>query len=423
MSQLKVVGQNVKKKDVKEKVLGTAIFAADIKMDGMLYGKTLRSKVPHGIVKKINVSQALELPGVHAVLTEQDIPGVNKAGIIVKDEPVLVGIGQRIRKIGDPLAIVAAETEEIAEAALDLIEVEVEELPAVFSPLDAMKDDAPKLYEKGNIMAVRRIVKGDVAEAFKNCDVIVEQDYTTSMVEHAYIETEAGVAKMEGDVVNVWVCTQNPHYDRKDVAYNLNIGLNQARIIQTTTGGGFGGKLDVTVHVHVALLAKATKRPVKMVYSRRESISNTVKRHPFIMKYKTGCDKDGKLIAWQTEIIGDTGAYASYGPGTLTRAAVHATGPYEIPNVKVEAYTVYTNNPQAGAMRGFGVPQVAFAHESQMNLLAEKLGISPLEIRMKNAFIPGSITATGSKLEHSVGLKSTMESAKQAAEKVLGDKF
>lgn len=419
MKNLKVVGKSVEKKDVRDKVLGKAKFSADMKMEGMLYGKTLRSTIPHGVLKNIDISKAKVLSGVHAVLTNVDIPGANSTGIIVKDEPVLVGIGEKIRKIGDPLAIVAAETEEIAKKALELIEVQIEELPPVFCPFEAMKKEAPKVYEKGNVLAVRRIIKGDVEAVFSECDVVVEKEYKTSMVEHSYIEPEAGVATYDGDVVTVWCCTQNPHYDRKDVARNLNIGFNKARVIQAVTGGGFGGKLDVTVQVHLALLAVATKRPVKMVYSRVESITSTVKRHPFTMKYKSGCDASGKLLALQCEIVGDTGAYASYGPGTLTRAAVHAGGPYEIPNVKIEAYTVYTNNPQAGAMRGFGVPQVAFAHESQMDQLAERLGISPLNIRQINALRAGSITATGSELTQSVGILSTLEAVSEKAKEVL----
>lgn len=419
MVDYSVVGKSVLKKDALEKTLGKAVFADDIFFENMLYGRSLRSNVPHGILKSINISQAQKLPGVHAVLTALDIAGTNNFGIIIKDEPVLVGINQKIRRIGDNLALVAAETEEIAEEALSLIKVEIEELPGVFCPLAAMKEDAPKVYEKGNIMAVRNIIKGDVEQAFAQCAHIAEKEYRTPMVEHAYIETESGVATYDGDIITVWVCTQNPHYDQKEIARNLKIGMNKVRVIQAATGGGFGGKLDISVQVHLALLAKATKRPVKMVYSRKESISNTVKRHPYIMKIKSGCDKEGKLLAWDCQIIGDTGAYASYGPGTLTRSAVHCTGPYEVPNVKIEAYTVYTNNTQAGAMRGFGVPQVAFAHESQMDIMAELAGISPLEIRLLNAFRPGSITATGCELKDSVGIVPTLEKIAEKAREIF----
>lgn len=419
MVDYSVVGKSVLKKDALDKALGKAVFADDITFSNMLYGRSLRSKVPHGILKSIDISKAKKLPGVHAVLTAEDIPGTNNFGIILKDEPVMVGIDQKIRRVGDSLALVAAETEEIAEQALDLIEVEVEELPGVFCPVEAMKEDAPKVYEKGNVLAARTIVKGDVEQAFAQCAHVVEKLYKTVPVEHAYIETEAGVATYDGDLITVWVCTQNPHYDQKEIARNLKIGMNKVRVIQAATGGGFGGKLDISVQVHLALLTKATKRPVKMVYSRKESISNSVKRHPYIMKIKAGCDKEGKLLAWDCEIIGDTGAYASYGPGTLTRSAVHGTGPYEVPNVKIKAYTVYTNNTQAGAMRGFGVPQVAFAHESQMDILAELVGITPLEMRLKNALRVGSLTATGSELKESVGIVPTLERVAEKAREIF----
>ncbi|MCX7779672.1 MAG: molybdopterin-dependent oxidoreductase [Negativicutes bacterium] len=411
MSEFKVVGQSVPKADALDKVIGRAKFAADISFPGMLYAKALRSPVAHGILQHIDYSAAAALPGVAAVLTGKDVPGANNFGIIIKDEPVIVKNGEKIRKIGDTLALVAAENEAIAEQALALIKVDIEELTPVLCPIAAMQPDAPKIYDKGNVLAVRKIVKGDTEAGFRDSAVVVQQQYKTQMVEHAYIEPEAGIALFDGDVVTMWVSTQNPHYDAKEVARNLNIGLNKVRVIQAATGGGFGGKLDVSVQVHLAMLAVVTRRPVRMVYSRTESIKNSVKRHPYTITMKTGADANGRLTAFECTIIGDTGAYASYGPGTLTRSAVHATGPYEIPNVKITAYTVYTNNPQAGAMRGFGVPQVAFAHEAQMDMLAEKVGISPLEIRLLNALRPGSLTATGQYLEQSVGIVSTLEAA------------
>lgn len=419
MSDFKVIGQSVRKLDAIEKATGKAKFAADIHFDNMLYVAVLRSKIPHGILRSINIAAAKALPGVASVLTGQDVPGANSFGIILKDEPVMVAINQKIRKMGDALALVAAETAEIAEKALDLIVVEIEELPAVFCPVQAMSETAPKVYEKGNILGVRKIRKGDADQAFANCAVVVEQEYKTQMQEHCYIEPEAGVAKWENGLLTMWVSTQNPHYDAKEVARNLNIPLNRVRVIQATTGGGFGGKLDISIQVYIGLMAVATNRPVKLVYSREESISNSVKRHPMIIRMKTGAGADGKLQAMECNIIGDTGAYASYGPGVLTRTAVHATGPYEVPNVKIDAYTVYTNNPAAGAMRGFGVPQVAFVHESQMDMLAEKVGISPLDIRLLNALKPGSVTPTGDTLTQGVGAAPTMEAAACKAKDVI----
>lgn len=421
MQEFNVVGKSVIRKDALDKVLGKTQFAADIKLPGMLYAKILRSKVPHAILKSVDTSAAESLPGVYAVLTAKDVPGSNSHGIILKDEPVLAH--DKIRKIGEPLAVVAAESEKIAEQALALITVEFEEIPAVFDPEEAMKPDAPKVHEKGNIVQLRKIRKGDVEKAFAEADIVIENVYRTQMQEHAYIEPEAGVAYLDRDVVVLNVSTQNPHFDRKEVSRNLSLPVNKVRIVQTTTGGGFGGKLDISVQVYIALLSIRTKRPVKLVYSREESLVASTKRHPCVIYYKTAADKNGKLLAVDATIIGDTGAYASYGPGTITRSAVHATGPYEVPNVKVDAYTVYTNNPTAGAMRGFGVPQVAFAHEQQMDMLAEKAGINPIQVRLLNALRPGSVTGTGQVLDSGVGIGETINKAYEKAKEIAGDIF
>ena len=432
------MGASVARKDAVQKVTGQAMFAADIVRPGMLYAKVLRSTVPHAVLKALDITEAAAYPGVVKVLTAADIPGASGegtllkgeicsdrdacfplvrpcgVGIILKDEPVLVH--EKIRRIGDAIALVAAETEQAAEAALKLIKVSLQELPAVFDPIEAMKPDAP-LVHSNNILTVRKIRKGDVEAAFANADVILENRYQTQSVEHAYIEPEAGVAEYDGSMLTMWVSTQNVHFDRKEVARTMNMDVNRVRIIQAVTGGGFGGKLDISVQCYLALLAYHTRRPVKMVYSREESMVASAKRHPYIIDYKTAATKDGKWTALKATIIADTGAYASYGPGVITRAAVHATGPYEVPNVWIDAYAVYTNNPMAGAMRGFGVPQVAFAHESQLDQLAEKLGLSPLAVRLKNVLVPGGTTATGQVLKHSVGIKETLLQAAQTAQK------
>lgn len=415
--EFEVIGKSLRRVDVVEKALGKARFCADLSFPGMLHAKVLRSKVPHGIIKRIDVSKALQMEGVRAVLTADDVPGANNHGIILKDEPVLVK--DRIRKVGDPIALVAADTLKIAEKALEAIQVEIEELEPVFDPFEAMKEDAPKLYEKGNILSTARIIKGDVEEGFRNSDVVIAQRYRTGRVEHAYIEPEVCIGKVDGDLITVWGSTQNTHFDQKEIARNLGISINKVRVIQAVTGGGFGGKLDISAQVHVALLALKTGRPVKLVYTREESIQCSPKRHPYVIDIKTGARKDGKLMALEATIVADTGAYASYGPGVLTRGAVHITGPYEIPNVKVQGFAVYTNNPTSGAMGGFGVPQVAFAHEQQMDQLAEKLNMDPVQIRLINAFRPGSITATGQKLEHSVGIIETIKKATEKAQELF----
>lgn len=417
MGDLNVIGKSVEKKDSLSKVLGTAKFAADIEFENMLFGAVKRSEVPSAVLKNIDTSKAKALPGVAAVLTYKDIPGGNRIGIIIKDEPILVD--DNIRRIGDALAIVAAETKEIAEEALKLIEVEYEELKPVFSIDDALKEDSHKVHGTTNILMEKHLLKGDVGKAFEECDVIVENTYQTNYVAHMFIEPEAGIAKYENGIVSVWCSTQNPHFDRGEVARMLNMPQNKVRVIQAVTGGGFGGKLDISVQCHAALLSYYTGRPVKFVTDREESMKVSSKRHPIKMNVKTGAKKDGTILAMQAYFTSDTGAYASYGPAVITRAMTHMSGPYFIPNVKLDATFVYTNNPMAGAYRGFGVPQAAIAHEGQMDALAEKLGMSPVDIRLKNALRVGDFTPTNQQLLDSVGIVETIEKAVEKAKEVI----
>lgn len=411
------VGASIKKQDAISKVTGAAMFAADIKKPGMLFAKVLRSQVAHAELLGIDTSEARHQPGVVRVLTADDVPGPNGHGIIIKDEPVLCK--DKIRRVGDALALIVAESEEAAVAACTFVKVNYRELPAVFDAREAMQPGAPVVHT-ANVLGAPRIRKGDVEAAFARSDIIVEKTYTTQMVEHAYIEPEAGVGEYDGDMLTLWVSTQNVHFDRKEVARNLDLPVNKVRIVQAVTGGGFGGKLDISVQCFLALAAYHTGRPVKMVYTREESMISSAKRHPYYIEYKTGATRDGKLLAVKALIIGDTGAYASYGPAVLIRAAVHATGPYEVPNVWVDAFAVYTNNPMAGAMRGFGVPQMAFVHESQMDQIAELAGISPVEVRQLNCLRPGSMTATGQVLENSVGILETVRRSAEQAGVICG---
>lgn len=411
-----VVGKSVLRVDGKAKVLGQSQYATDLELPGALYLKVLRSEVAHAVVKGIDVSEAMKIPGVVRIFTYVDIPGSNGYGIIIKDQPVLT---DRVRFIGDAVALVAAETLVAAEQALKAIRLDLEELRPVYDIWSALADNAPSIHDKGNILSVNHIRKGDAELALKQAEVVVKQRYTTQRVEHAYIETEAGAAYLDNDILVIRAGTQNPHYDRRDVAQVLGLPMNRVRIVQTTTGGGFGGKLDISVQCFLGLAALKLGRPVKIAFDRRESFMATAKRHPFIIDYTSAASKEGKLLAAKVVIAGDTGAYASYGPATLNRAAVHATGPYEVPNVEIEARCIYTNNPFSGAMRGFGTPQVAFAVESQMDLLAQALGISPLEIRRRNVLQPGSVTATGQKLMNSVGISKTLEAAWQKALQVM----
>ncbi|WP_413782509.1 xanthine dehydrogenase family protein molybdopterin-binding subunit [Anaeroselena agilis] len=415
--RLSGVGDSVLKSDALAKVTGAAIFAADIKRPGLAFAKVVRSEIAHAVIEDIDVAAAAATPGVLAVLTAKDIPGTNGVGIIIKDEPMLAG--DKIRRRGDALALVVAESEKIAIDAGKKVRVTCKELPAYFDPYAAMATGAVPLHGSSNVLTVRKIRKGDVEAAFAASAVIVEKRYTTQWVEHAYIEPEAGVAEYDGNVITIWVSSQNVHFDRREVARNMDLGVHQVRIVQAVTGGGFGGKLDISVQCYLALAAYKTRRPVKMVWQREESMTASAKRHPYWIDYKVGADASGKWLALKATVVGDSGAYASYGPAVLTRAAVHATGPYEVPNVFVDAYAVYTNNPQAGAMRGFGVPQMAFAHESHMDLLAEELGMPPYAIRAVNVLRPGGTTATGQVLNHSVGIEATLNQACAQADKLF----
>ncbi|HWR39552.1 MAG TPA: xanthine dehydrogenase family protein molybdopterin-binding subunit [Patescibacteria group bacterium] len=406
MAELSVVGKSVIRKDALDKVLGRTRYSADLKMPGMLHAKVLRSTVPHARVIRVDTARAEALPGVHAVLTAKDVPGPNGHGIIFKDEPVLVS--DKIRKIGDPLAVVAAETEAIAAEAIKRIEVEMEELPGVFDPVEAMQDDSPKIHGDSNILALRKILRGHPDEVFARAEIVVEGEYQTQMQEHSYIEPEAGIAYLDEDVVVIKASTQNTHFDCREIARNLALPQSRVRMVQAPTGGGFGGKLDVSVQIHLGLLALKTRRPVKLVYTREESFIASSKRHPCRIRYRTAADRNGKLLAVDVQVVGDTGAYSSYGPAPITRLAVHAAGPYEVPNARIYAYTVYTNNPTAGAMRGFGVPQISFAYEQQMDRIAEKAGISPLEVRLRNSLRRGSVTVTGQVLDIEGSLGDTL---------------
>lgn len=401
------VGESIPRVDALDKVLGKALFAADLKMEGLLHMKVLRSDRPHARIKEINNERARGMEGVVGIFTHKDIPGKNRIGIINKDHPVLAE--EKVRFVGDAIALVVAHTEREAERALGEIRVEYEDLPPIFEPEEALHA-ATLIHEKGNLLYQRDIVKGDVAKGFSEADLVIERTYSTPMLEHAYLEPDAGVGWIDGEGrITVYASTQNPHYDHREIVACLGLNPSQVRSIQATTGGGFGSKLDVTVQCFIALAVYHLRRPVRLVYTREEAFLATAKRHPLIMRYKTAARQDGRLVAMDIDILGDTGAYGSYGIAVASRAAIHATGPYEVPHVKVRSRMAYTNHPFCGAMRGFGVPQVAFAHEAQMETLAEELGMDPFQIRLLNAFDRGSETATGQVLKESVGIKECLQ--------------
>jgi len=409
------VNKSIKRVDAYEKVTGKAKFAADLFFPNMLYGKVLRSKYPHARIVKVNIKKALACPGVKAVITAEDVPN-NKFGVIIQNQQVLAQ--KEVLYIGDGIAVVAAETKEAAAKAIELIEVEYKELPGIFNPEEAEKKDAPLIHLEleNNQVVHHRLRKGDTEKGFAQAEIILEREYTTQFVEHGYIEPESLVAvpHEHNTLVTIYGSVQNPFSCRNAVASVLKVPLNKVRIIQNHMGGSFGGKDEVmsSMAARAALLALKTDRPVKMVNTRDESILESYKRHPYKMKYKVGATKEGKLVAMEIKCLADSGAYACQTPFVTWRSVVQATGPYELPNVKTDTYGYYTNNVYTGAMRGYGSPQIIFAQESLMDELAEKLKMTPRELRLKNIYHNNSITASGQKLDnHQVSLEEVINKA------------
>jgi CO/xanthine dehydrogenase Mo-binding subunit len=413
---LSVVGRSIPRIDAKEKVTGKLLYCADYPQEGFLHGKVLRSPYPHALIKAIRIEKAKELPGVGAVLTAKDVPGRNGFGSIIPDQPVICG--DKVRFVGDGVVLVAAETEDIAYKALSLIEVEYEPLPTVFDPREAIQSGAPLIHKNGNLLLHSKLRKGDVEKGFSEADVILERTYKVPFVEHAYMEPDVTMAipKPDGTMV-IQGPMQSPFSVRRNVAAVLGVPINRVQVKSIPMGGGFGGKSDSPIDIgcRAAVLAVRTGRPVRLSLEREEVTLQTSKRHPHIMEIKIGAKKDGTLTAFEGRIYNEQGAYASSGPllppagGVNVHSMIMMPGPYEIPNCRVDAYLCYTNHPFGGAMRGYGAPQVCFAHESIIDELALELGINPLEIRRKNAFKLGSFTATGQILNQSVGLPETLE--------------
>lgn len=417
-----VIGHSHVRPEALDKVTGKALYTDDLKFPGMLIGVTKRSGVPHGIITKLNVDAARKVPGVVAVLTAEDIPGQINHGLVIQDWPTLVGIGQKVRYVGDAIAIVAAETKEAAEEALDKIEVEYQLLPVITSAVQANEPGVEKIHESGNLLKHIKVRKGDIEKGFEESDVIIERTFHTGIVDHAFIEPECSIARVTEDGrIEVYVGSQIPYQDRSQIAAVMNMPEDRIRVKGMMIGGGFGGKEDIMGQIHAALLAWKTKRPVKILYDRHESLVVHPKRHATQITVKMGAKRDGTLVAVKTELYGDTGAYASLGEKVMTRATTHSTGPYTIPHVKADCFAMYTNNPPAGAFRGFGVLQSAFAIETTIDELAETLGIHPVEIRLKNALKVGSVTNTGQLLKDSVGLVECIDKTWAEMQRLGGD--
>jgi CO/xanthine dehydrogenase Mo-binding subunit len=401
------IGQSVPRLDGIAKASGAFRYAGDIRLRDALVAKVLRSPHPHALIKAIDTSEAAIQPGVRTILTYRDVPGPNIFGSTIPDQPVLCY--DKVRFVGDALSIVAADSEEEAELALQHIKVDYIPLPIISTPQQALMANAPKIHDKGNLAHRVEYSVGNVKDAFGKADLIVAERYHTSRQKHMYVETEAGFSFPTEGGVEVYAATQQPFQDRVQICRALSLRESDVRVVGMDLGGGFGGKEEITVQIHLALLAMKTKRPVRMIWTREESGIAATTRHPMDIEYKTAFRKDGVLIGNEAHLIADTGAYMSYGPTVIEVGSGQANGPYRIPNTHVEGLCVYTNNPPAGAMRGFGVAQVNFAFETQLDIAAERLRLDPVALRKLNALTQGELDGMGALPITRPRLKETLE--------------
>ncbi|GLB28418.1 selenium-dependent xanthine dehydrogenase [Lacrimispora amygdalina] len=412
------VGQRVHRLDVPEKVLGYGEYVDDMEVEGLIYGSAVRSRYPRARILSIDSSRAKALPGVRAVLTAKDVPGRNKVGHLKKDWDTMIPEGEITRYVGDAVCLVAADTPEILEEAKRLIKIDYEELPGVFSPQEALKPDAPLVHDTGNILAHEHLVRGDAKKAIESSAYSVTMHYDTPFTEHAFLEPECAIAIVDREKQEavIYSSDQGTYDTQKECAGMLGWELSKVHVINKLVGGGFGGKEDMSVQHHAALLSYYTGRPVKVKLTRKESMMVHPKRHPASMEFTTACDENGYLTGMTATVITDTGAYASLGGPVLQRLCTHAAGPYNYQNIDIEGTAVYTNNPPAGAFRGFGVTQSCFAIECNLNLLAEKAGITPWEIRYRNAIRPGQELPNGQIAAEGTALVETLLAVKDIYE-------
>ncbi|HEX9027187.1 MAG TPA: selenium-dependent xanthine dehydrogenase [Clostridium sp.] len=406
------MNERAKRIDASEKIYGTGLFADDITVPGMLYAKCVYSKYPRARIDKIDISKAILHPDCVEILLKNDVP-CNKIGHIKQDWDVLMGEGDITRYIGNALAIIASSKKDTLEEICDLVDVSYTVLEPIVSPYDALRGDAPLIHEDGNIMSRANLVRGNADEAIKNSKYVVTRKYKTTWQEHGFMEPECAVAIPEGDDgIFIYTTSQSVYDVQRECSQMLNIPSEKIHARATLVGGGFGGKEDMSVQQYAALMAWYTKKPVKVKYSRQESLNYHVKRHPMEMEFTTACDDNGYLTAMKGVIIADTGAYASLGGPVLHRACTHAAGPYNYQNIDIFGMSVYTNNVVSGAFRGFGVSQSCFATEMNINLLAEMAGIDPWEIRYRNVIRPGQVLPNGQTADPNTNMAACLEAVK-----------
>ncbi len=394
-----------------EKVTGRLKFADDLQENDVAIGKIVWAGFPHAEIRGINITEAVQVPGVIAVLTAKDIPGRNAFGLIHPDQPVLAA--DKVRYLGDPVALVIGENETAALEGRNLVQVEYKELNPVYSPEEALTTGAPIIHPKGNQVCEFHLKRGDIDAGFRDSDVIVEDRFTTPAVEHAYLEPEAGIAEWDGETVIIRAGCQYPQVIQRQIASVLNLPEDKVRVISHPTGGAFGGKTSISIHALLALAAYVTKLKVKITLTREESLKASVKRHPMTMTYRIGFSRDGHIKAVSGDILADCGAYETLSFPVLEQTTAFSTGPYTVPNALIRTRGVFTNNPPSSAFRGFGIPQPTFAVESLVDEAAVRLGISPIEIRKVNALKPGSRTVTGQILGVDTHLLETLETVEQ----------
>ena len=421
------IGDSAGRIDAVGKVKGETLYPGDIVRPDMLHSKILFAERPHARLNRIDVSKAKAAPGVIAVFTAADVP-CNEYGLITPDQPVLVGPGSDkpgadvARFVGDQIAFIVAETERQAEAACGFIELDWEDLPVITDPRESMQPGALNLFpDRENVIGHLRIKRGDLDSVWDSCAAIVEETYETPFQEHAYLQPEAGLAYIDAEGrVTIEVAGQWTHEDREQIAHSLNLPLEKVRVIYPAIGGAFGGREDMSIQIVLALATlrlseRGIHRPVKIIWSREESIRGHHKRHPFFIKAKWGADQDGNILVAECEVIQDAGAYAYTSTKVLGNATVSAFGPYDIPNVSIDTYSVYTNNVPGGAFRGFGGPQGAFAAEMQVTRLAEALGIDPVEMRLRNLLDEGVKAVFNSTLPEGVTIKQVVKECAASA--------